>query len=267
VTSNDDELVARYLERLNAAASMLPPDSRTELIDEITAHIAEARAPGRTTFGAAPPSVREILDRLGDPADIVRAAAEPGFADPTAAAPGSGYPAGRPGQGAGTLEIFAVVFLLLGGVLLAIIGWFIGGIQLAGAAAIIGWLIGVVLLCVSPMWRPADKLLGVLIWPGGLLAPAIVLLLELTVAGQPTVCRSAPVVSGVSTTGQQSGGVTPHLAAACPTGGPNWLAIAVALAVLAVAVAGPVFTSIWLLSHAGRDTAAPSPELPTLVSA
>ena len=44
VSNTDDQLVAGYLGRLAAAAASLPADRRDELIEEISAHIAEARA-------------------------------------------------------------------------------------------------------------------------------------------------------------------------------------------------------------------------------
>ncbi len=75
-----DQLVADYLRRLTAAASALPADRRAELIEEITAHIAEARAAGSTSPGDSP-SVPDILERLGDPAQIAQAAAEPSFGE------------------------------------------------------------------------------------------------------------------------------------------------------------------------------------------
>ena len=86
MSDHDDQLVADYLRRLTAAASALPADRRAELIEEITAHIAEARAAG----GAAPggsPSVPDILERLGDPGQIVQAAAEPSFGELAAGPP------------------------------------------------------------------------------------------------------------------------------------------------------------------------------------
>lgn len=73
---NDDQLVADYLRQLTSAASALPADRRTELVEEITAHIAEARA----AQGPAP-VVPGILERLGDPAQIVQAAAEPSLSE------------------------------------------------------------------------------------------------------------------------------------------------------------------------------------------
>jgi hypothetical protein len=77
---DDDQMVADYLRRLTAVASALPTDRRAELIEEITAHIAEARAARGVAHGG-PPSVPSILERLGDPAQIVQAAAEPSFGE------------------------------------------------------------------------------------------------------------------------------------------------------------------------------------------
>ena len=76
IDHDDDQLVADYLRRLTAAASALPADRRAELIEEITAHIAEARTAGSVGLDG-PPSVPDILERLGDPVYIVQAAADP----------------------------------------------------------------------------------------------------------------------------------------------------------------------------------------------
>jgi hypothetical protein len=43
----DDQLVADYLKRLRRAARTMPRARRRELLDEIAAHIAEARATGK----------------------------------------------------------------------------------------------------------------------------------------------------------------------------------------------------------------------------
>ena len=56
------------------------------------------------------------------------------------------------------MEIATVVLLLAGG--------FLAGI---------GWIVGVVLLWISPRWRLSDKLLGTLVWPGGLVGAVIAL--------------------------------------------------------------------------------------------
>ena len=77
---DQDRLVDAYLQRLSSAASTLPADRRAELIEEITAHIAEARATGPAGPGGSP-SVPEILEQLGDPVQIVAAAADPAFGE------------------------------------------------------------------------------------------------------------------------------------------------------------------------------------------
>lgn len=76
IDHDDDQLVGDYLRRLKAAASALPADRRAELIEEITAHIAEARAAKSAGLDGSP-SVPDILERLGNPAQIVQAEAEP----------------------------------------------------------------------------------------------------------------------------------------------------------------------------------------------
>lgn len=90
---DQDQLVADYLQRLTAAASALPADRRAELIEEITAHIAEARAAGPASPGGSP-SVPDILEQLGDPAQIAAAAA-----DPFGELPAWPYPGGQAGPG------------------------------------------------------------------------------------------------------------------------------------------------------------------------
>ena len=178
MSTDDDQLVEDYLRELHIAAQGLPADRRDELIEEITAHIAEARQ-----SDGSPLAVRNILDRLGDPADIVRAAADtpPGSpawsGAPSSAGRPAGQPATQPGR-AGALELAAVLFLLLGGIVIPVLGWFVG----------------VVLLWMSPRWTAKDKLLGTLVWPGGLLAPALLLVAGGAaglLATSETICTTA----------------------------------------------------------------------------
>jgi uncharacterized membrane protein len=175
VDTDDDKLVAGYLGRLRAAASRLPADRRDDLVGEIAAHIAEARAAGPAEASEYPAHVRNVLERLGDPEDIVRAADQPaGPFDSYATA--AAAPSGQAGHGAGlgALEISAIVLLLLGG--------FLAGI---------GWLAGVVLLWMSPRWRTGDKVLGTAVWPGGLLVPGVIL--AVVAAATDTRRQLAPV--------------------------------------------------------------------------
>lgn len=49
-------------------------------------------------------------------------------------------------------QLLAVLFIVLGSVVVPIVGW----------------LVGVVLLWTSDRWNTSDKLIGTLVWPGGL---------------------------------------------------------------------------------------------------
>jgi hypothetical protein len=147
-----DRLVADYLNRLAAAAASLPADRRAELFEEISLHIAEARAVQATAGVATSPAVAEVLERLGRPEDIVGAAAEDTETDATTPAPVPRAPRRH------VLDTGTVVLLLVGGLLIGV-----------------GWIAGVVMLWVSPRWRTSDKLLGTLVWPGGLAAVLLVL--------------------------------------------------------------------------------------------
>ncbi|HKA68522.1 MAG TPA: hypothetical protein VKG85_05305 [Actinomycetes bacterium] len=142
-------LVADYLDRLDEAALRLPPDQRSELIDGIREHLDSALAGVDSTNEA---QVRAVLDRLGAPDEIVAAAVE--GEPPAWAAPGPA-PAAQAGSALGVREIFAVILLLIGGIILPVLGWFIG----------------LVLLWSSDRWTNRDKIIGTFVWPGGYLLP------------------------------------------------------------------------------------------------
>jgi hypothetical protein len=186
----DDQLAAAYLTRLRRAAGGLPRARRTELLEAIQAHIAEARA-----AGAVP--LRDVLDGLGEPEEI-------------AAAAGGGMRAGAGGH-----QIAAVVLLLAG-----------------GAVFFIGWFAGVVLLWTSARWRWYDKLLGTLVWPGGLAGVAIYGALFAVSSGGSQVCSG--VAGQAATCVTQGGGL------------PDWLRTFVFVLILAA----PVAVAIRLLRRA-----------------
>jgi hypothetical protein len=175
----DDELVAAYLRRLRRAARALPRARRQELIDEIAEHIAQARAAGATSAPGRSAALRDALERLGEPADIVAAA-------------GGAVRAARPGG----LEVAAVALLLTGGIAGLVAG--IPGVS-------VGWGAGVVLLWVSPRWRWPDKLLGTLVWPGGFAA-------LLLLGGLATSTQACSGGSGTVTRCSGSPGLPPWLA-------------------------------------------------------
>src|SRR6266702_5874294 len=101
-------------------------------------------------------SVRNLLNRLGEPEDVAAAAA----ADATTA------PAEPRRDRIPATEIVTVILLLIGGIVIPVVGW----------------VVGVVLLWSSPRWRWQDKLVGTVIWPGGLLVPGLSLLIFANVA-------------------------------------------------------------------------------------
>jgi uncharacterized membrane protein len=135
--STADRLVDDYLRRLNRELAGVPRARRGELVEEIAEHIAEARAGLEDEREA---EIRTLLDRLGDPAEIAAEARER-FGVQQARRSG--------------LDVLALVLLLIGGIVLPVVGWFIG----------------VVLLWASSAWTTGEKVIGTLVVPGGLALP------------------------------------------------------------------------------------------------
>ncbi len=117
-----DALVRDYLGRLEAAAWPLAVDRRAELVGEVREHIATALAEAGRHDEL---TVRNILERLGPPQEIVAAEAEPNAAAPAwATAPPTGPNVARGPWGA--VEIVALLLLTIGAVLLPFVGPLIG---------------------------------------------------------------------------------------------------------------------------------------------
>jgi hypothetical protein len=141
-----DQIVANYLERLEACLHGLPAHRRRELFDEIREHISEAR---KALDPDDEVGLRAILKAVGDPGAI----AEEALGAAPIKAPSRSDP-------------LVPWLVLLGGLLFGI-----------------GWLVGIVLLWSSATWRLRDKLLATLIVPGGLLFPALFLSIILSAPG------------------------------------------------------------------------------------
>jgi uncharacterized membrane protein len=164
MSSTADKLVEDYLKRLKAETSDLPRAARRELVQEISDHIAEARA---DASAASEAEIRNVLDRVGEPAEIAAEARER---------------FGVGGRRARSLEIAALILLPIGGVVLPVLGW----------------LVGVTLLWISDTWTTRDKLIGTLVVPGGLLLPLALGVLgsgsgsciEISSGGGPTTARN-----------------------------------------------------------------------------
>jgi hypothetical protein len=175
-----DQLIDGYLARLRLAATDLPSSVRDELIEDMRAHIAEARTREPQETDA---TILNILDRLGDPEMLVAEARQ----RPTPAASTQASVAPWLYR-SGIIEIAAIVLLPF------------------------LWVIGVILLWVSPAWKTRDKVIGTIFSLGGY--PGILIiggafgrhLLAVTWSGGsctsstdpagnlgPTVCTSTPV--------------------------------------------------------------------------
>jgi hypothetical protein len=145
MSTTPDKLAERYLKHLDVELDDLPRDRRREIVDEISGHIAEARGGLEHETES---DVRNILEGLGDPAEIAAEARERFEVSPP--------PAPRKSE-PGWVEVGALIMLLVGGLVLPIIGW----------------VIGVVLLWTSNIWNTRDKIIGTIFIPGGLGLPLL----------------------------------------------------------------------------------------------
>ncbi len=199
----DHPTVRAYLDRLGVLSRGLPEERRAELLADIEEHLVDATA---ATDGSEV-ALRDVLERLGPPEDVVAEAA--GGARATAPLAPPPAPPGRPG-----LEMVALTLLVLSLVLSVTL--------VLAVLAPLPWLVGLVLLLLSARWTPADKVWGVLAY--GVLGMPLV-----WVAG----FMAAPLWFAESCTGgSRADGTTFE---ECTGGPPAWwpvVVVAVALAVL-----------------------------------
>ncbi|MET7281322.1 hypothetical protein ABZS29_24000 [Kribbella sp. NPDC005582] len=131
-----DRLVAAYVSELVTAAEPLPEERRTDLLMDVTSHIAEARAAG----ASSEEDVRQVLKQLGDPRDIVAAATD-GLVLVDRPQP-------QPRFRARDLAVFGLLPF---------------GVYVFFA----GWIAGLYLLWTSDRWTTREKWLGTLVTPFG----------------------------------------------------------------------------------------------------
>jgi HAAS domain-containing protein len=127
-----DQIIDGYLARLEQALADLPPPRRAELLDDVRTHIAEAR---RGLADETDADLLNVLDKLGDPADIAADARERLGA--------------QPAMPVGMLEIAAIVALVL------------------------VWPAGIALVWLSSTWSQRDKLIATVLFPGAFLGLAM----------------------------------------------------------------------------------------------
>lgn len=212
--------IRRYMRQLDEALANAPSERRREIVDEVKAHIQEEMQQlGRPPTEA---EVRQILDRLGDPAAIANAEADD--APRQSPAPRSRSPR------LGLLEVAALVLLLIGALIVPVVGW----------------VAGVVLLWISPAWTTRQKWLGTLVVPGGLALPLF--LSFFSGAGEVCEVRSEFEVG--------PNGKHRFIDEGPPicqsTGPPEWLMTALMVALVIAAIAVPIY----LGRKAAKDSAA-----------
>jgi len=188
--SESDRLVKQYMQDVDDALEGVDSSTRRMIVGEVASHIEQRR---RALDVDDPVALRQILEDVGDPAAIAEAAH------------GTSKLSGSRGSDAW------VPWLLL----------------LGAAAAGIGWFVGVGMLWTSKTWRLGDKLLGTLVFPGGIIGTFVLLGLPAT----PGTCTAS---------GHPGSGPIVH----CSSGAILPLAAGVAL--VAVGIAAPLFTAFHL---------------------
>lgn len=136
-------LVTDYLDRLRAESVRLPADQASDLVADIRDHFASA-------LGDAPTEsqVRETIDRLGEPAELVDAAG-----GSTAGGPGAPGAVAAPAKDTSGRE--AVAAALLVGAALFFVVWFV---------SLPMWVAGLVMVALAQRWTAGEKLLALASW-------------------------------------------------------------------------------------------------------
>lgn len=172
-------LIDDYLRQVEQALYDLPPAQRREILDDLEAHIRDALA---ASPGTDESDVRSLLERLGPPDDLARAARE--------RAESPGPPMAISHRRVGLLEAVAVV------------------------ATAVCWPVGILLAWLSDSWRRRDKVIATVLPISGLVL-ALLMVLPASVAivtGSATPMTPGDVVFGPQSTvsvPQQTPGAMP----------------------------------------------------------
>jgi hypothetical protein len=227
MNTDADALVGDYLARLDRAAGALPDDRRTDVVAGIREHIDAARESGVVHDEA---SLRDLLDRLGEPEEIVAAAREGDDPLPPPV-PAIAY---RP-AGIGT-EVTAVLLLTAGSFI-----------------PFVGWIAGVIVAWTSRRWTTGEKLLATLVMPFGPAAGLVVMAYGSLMVTRVCTSSSSELVDGTFASGPE----------VC-TGPPVWTGWLM-LALVAVWVVAPFVVAIVLVrrARARADLEPPTPVQPS----
>jgi hypothetical protein len=196
-TSPSDPSLAEYMRQLERQARVLPRGQRDELLSEIRDHLESGLGPDATSS-----DVRNLLDHLGRPADIVAAF----------------HPDTTPTR-RGPREVFALILLV------------------TGLPPILGWLVGVGLMLWSPLWTARQKMLGILVWPFGLVG--------VLGAGLATTPTSSHMQCDLTATGE----LIPGSCVTSDTG----VNVAIVVLIVALAIATSIAVGVYLYRAAGRS--------------
>jgi hypothetical protein len=156
-----EAVVNDYMRSLKEELRSLPKAQRTEILEEISEHVEQSLGKNGSASEA---DARNVLDQLGDPAEIASDARER---------------FGIQASPFGTKEVLAIVLLPVGGFVF-----------------FVGWIVGVVLLWTSDAWTTREKLLGTLLPPGGLLLPFFLLPFFSLHTGEQTCVKQVTSQSG-----------------------------------------------------------------------
>lgn len=167
-------LAIAWLERVERLAYDLPPGERTELLADLREHLEAALTddPDGAQVGA-------VLDRLGDPVDVV-AAARSDASDPSAVArpPTMDNGVDVP-EGLTTPEIIALTVLVLAG----LVGIFVFPVT------ILLWAVGIAIVASMGRWR-GGEVLGMILLPVVWALPVLSMILP--VGSSEGICEVQP---------------------------------------------------------------------------
>ncbi len=137
-----------YVEDLERAAVELPARRRAALVESIREHLMEAAAEA----GDDADALEQAILALGSPQALIAEASMPDQGDfGNGAHGGYGAPGARERAGPGAREWTTLALLAVGGIVVPVMGWFVG----------------VALLWTSSVWSHRAKIIGTLVVPFG----------------------------------------------------------------------------------------------------